>query len=148
MKDSDFKKLPHVIYPHKIGSCGSAVHKGYKPDVTVVNANDELLFILESEQKTDRKAFLGDLLKAQKYAEECGASPALIIVMRPQANTKEQQIADHIQPYLSWLNQSLKAGVSLSMVAVISDTQYQKSIEAKEPLGSEAFMRRGIILKI
>lgn len=68
--------------------------------------------------------------------------------MRPQANTKEQQIADHIQPYLSWLNQSLKAGVSLSMVAVISDTQYQESIEAKEPLGSEAFMRRGIILKI
>lgn len=58
MKDSDFKKLLHVIDPHKIGSCGSAVHKGYKPDVTVVNANDELLFILESEQKQTARLFL------------------------------------------------------------------------------------------
>ncbi len=84
MKDSDFENLNHGIDSLKIATRGSAVCDGYKPDITVVDAKNRLQFSLGSE-KTDRKAFLGDLIKAQKYAEECEASPALVIVMQPQS---------------------------------------------------------------
>lgn len=148
MKDSDFKKLNHVVGKNKIGTCGSAVHKDYKPDVTIVDTNNNLQFILESEQKTDRKAFLGNLVKAQKYAEECKASPMLVIVMQPQPNTTVKQIAEHLKPYVAWLKQRLNGGLRLSALLVISDTEYQKSVTANETLGSEAFVKRGISVEV
>jgi hypothetical protein len=148
MKDSEFKKLPHVVGQGQIDTRGSAVHKGYKPDVTVVDGNNNLTFILESERKTDRKAFLGDVVKAQKYAEECNASPALIIVMHPQPNTTARQIAEHLHPYVTWLKSHLEGGLRLSGILVISDAEYQASIEANELLGSETLIRRGVSIQI
>lgn len=148
MKDSDFKRLGHVVGHNKVGTCGSAVHKGYKPDVTIVDSSAKLQFILESEQKTDRKAFLGDVIKAQKYAEECNASPTLVIVMQPQSNTTVKQIAEHLQPYVAWLKKSLNGGLKLSGLLVMSDTEYQASVTASETLGSEAFIKRGVSVKV
>lgn len=148
MKDSEFKSLPHRVGELKIDSCGSCVSVGYKPDVTIIDKNGRLVFILESEQKTDRKAFLGDVLKAEKYAEECRASPMLVIVMQPQPNTKVEKIADHIRPYVAWLKQRLNGGLNLSGVFVISDSEYQTSLNANELLGSEPFMKRGFSIDV
>ena len=148
MKDSDFKNLNHVVGSLKIATRGSAVCDGYKPDITVVDVTNKLQFILESEQKTDRKAFLGDVIKAQKYAEECEASPALVIVMQPQSNTTVEQIANHLQPYVTWLKQKLRSDWRLSGVTVMSDSAYQDSVNAQEQLGSAEFLRRGISLSI
>jgi hypothetical protein len=148
MKDSDFKNLNHVVGALKIATRGSAVSDGYKPDITVVDVTNKVQFILESEQKTDRKAFLGDVIKAQKYAEEREASPTLVIVMQPQSNTTVEQIANHLQPYVTWLKQKFKGEWSLSGVAVISDSAYQDSVNAKEQLGSVEFLKRGVSLKL
>jgi len=148
MKDSDFKRLPHKIEGLKIASCGTLVSPGYKPDMTVVDTNSHLKFIIESEQKTDRKAFLGDVLKAQKYSEECNAVPILVIVMKPQSNTTVKQIADHLQLYVNWLNKRFNGGMDLSGILVISDDEYQASIDADELLGSEAFLKRGMSVQL
>src|SRR3546814_19864403 len=78
-----------------IAARGREVAPGYKPDVTVRDASGALACILEAEQKTDRKAFLGDLIKAEMYAEQEGANPTLLIVMQPQPNTTTEQIANH-----------------------------------------------------
>ena len=148
MKDSEFKRLNHMVGDNRIGSRGTAVCQGYKPDVTVVDANNRLKFILESEQKTDRKAFLGNVIKAEKYAEECNASPMLIIVMQPQQNTTVEQIAEHLQPYAVWLRQRLNEEVRLSGIFVISDSEYLSSAQAQELLGSNAFVRRGRLVAV
>ena len=148
MKDSDFKRLDHQIGTLQIGSCGSAVSAGYKPDVTVVDATGKLMFILESEQKTDRKAFLGDVLKAEKYSEECNATPMLVIVMQQQSNTTVKQIAEHILPYIAWLKGRLNGGMKLSGLLVISDTEYLASVNIKELLGSAAFLKRGVAVQV
>jgi hypothetical protein len=142
MKDSDFKDLAHKIGSFRIGSRGTVVSQGYKPDVTVIDENGSLKFILECEQKTDRKAFLGDVIKAEKYAEECNASPMLIIVMQPQPNTTVKQIAEHLETYVAWLKKRLIGGLKISGVFVISDTEYQASINGGEILGSDAFLKR------
>lgn len=148
MKDSVFKQLAHQIGTLKIGSCGSAVSTGYKPDVTIVDASGKLIFILESEQKTDRKAFLGNILKAEKYSEECNASPTLVIVMQQQPNTTVKQIADHIQPYVVWLKKCFNGSMKLSGLLVISDTEYLASVQAKEVIGSPSFQTRGVVVQV
>jgi hypothetical protein len=147
MKDADFKNLKHQIgTTNRIASTGESVATGYKPDITVKDSNGVLKFILESEQKTDRKAFLGDLLKAEMYSEQQNAAPVLIIVMQEQPNTTTKQIADHIKPYKQWLAQKFGGKLSLSAVYVLSDTQYEESINAKEILGAQAFNNRCLIV--
>ena len=147
MDDAAFKKLSHcVVPPLQIGSRGSTVMAGYKPDITIQDAAHALRFILESEQKTDRKAFLGDLVKAERYAEEQNARPELVIVMQQFTNTTTQQIADHLRPYADWLRR-LKAGkLHLAAILLISDSAYLASIEAGEALGSSAFKQRAIVV--
>lgn len=144
MQDAIFKDCKHQVGKgNKIASIGKQVSKGYKPDVTVKDAKGNLLYILECEQKTDRKAFLGDFIKAEFHAEHKEQHPRLIIVMQECNNTTTQQIAAHLRPYIKWLKLKGCGQLSLSAVQVLSDEEYEQSISAGETLGSEAFKKRG-----
>ena len=88
MNDSEFKCLAHQLGDLKVKSRGSEVTRGYKPDLTLIDETGRLMFIVECEQKTDRKAFLGAVVKAEKYAEDSHCSPTLIIVMKEASNIK------------------------------------------------------------
>jgi hypothetical protein len=146
MKDSEFKNLSHLGGKYKNATRGIKVACGYKPDVTLRSVRGTLGFILESECKTDRKAFLGALIKAEVLAEEEGAHPSLVIVMKEFKNTTTKQIAEHLKPYFSWLSAKPRRTRYLSRVHVISDSDYRASIAHSEQLGSTAFGRRGHIL--
>ena len=144
MKDATFKACKHQVGKgNKIASSGKEVSKGYKPDVTVEDAKGNLLYIIECEQKTDRKAFLGDFIKAEFHAEHKKQHPRLIIVMQKFNNTTTRQIAAHLRPYIKWLKSKGGGQLSLSAVQVLSDKEYQQSISASETLGSKAFKKRG-----
>ena len=145
MKDATFKACEHQFgKDNNIASIGEEVSEGYKPDVTVKDAKGNLLYILECEQKTDRKAFLGDFIKAEFHAEHKQQHPRLIIVMQELNNTTTtQQIAAHLRPYIKWLKQKGGGQLSLSAVQVLSDEEYEQSISDGETLGSEAFKQRG-----
>jgi len=142
VKDDAFKSLSHRLGGHHIVSCGEEVARGYKPDLTVSSSDNQLAFIVECEIKTDRKAFLGNLVKAEKYAEDCGAHPVLVIVMKEFPNTTVQQIADHLAPYVVWLNRLKGGKLNLADILLISDQEYQRSLEANESLGSQGFRAR------
>jgi|SRR5208337_2032949 len=143
MKDLDFKNAKHLVGDLKIRSRGEEVAKGYKPDLTLVDGSGQLKFIVECEgQKTDRKAILGGWIKAEKYAQEKNASPTFVIVMHPSDNTTVDQIANHLQPYLTWLNGLIPRGLNLAEVLVLSDEQYFSSQRSGEIIGSSAFRAR------
>lgn len=144
MKDSEFKALPHCVGANKIASCGTEVAKGYKPDLTVSDTNGHLAFIFECEQKTDRKSFLGDLIKAEKHAEDVREHPVLVIVMQLYKNTTAQQIADHLRPYAKWIARLKGRSLNLTDILVVSDEEYKHSVEATELLGSQEFRARTI----
>ncbi len=147
MKDDAFKGLRHCLGSHHIVSRGNEVTKGYKPDITVASSDNQLSFIIECEQKTDRKAFLGNLVKAEKHAEDCGAHPVLIIVMQEFYNTTVQQIAGNLTPYAVWLARLKGGKLNLADILLISDQEYQRSVEANELLGSQSFLLRTISAK-
>lgn len=145
MKNATFKACKHQVGKgNKIASRGKAVSKGYKPDVTVEDVvAGKLQYILECEQKTDRKAFLGDFIKAEFHAEHKKQHPRLIIVMREEGNTTTKQIFNHLRPYIEWLKLKKGGQLSLSAVQVLSDKEYEESISAGKTLGSAAFKKRG-----
>ena len=145
MKDADFKNYNHCIGDLQITSWGQEVSTGYKPDLTIRNSNGKLMFIVECEQKTDRKAFLGGLIKAEKYAEDIGETPGLVFVMQSFDNTTVQQIGTHLKPYLSWLSKR-QGGLRLSRVVVISDVEYKNSVINNEIICSPSFLKRAFIV--
>ncbi len=147
MNDAKFKALLHPTGKDRVASWGTAVSAGYKPDVIIRDIEERLTFILECEQKTDRKAFLGALLKAELYAEQQRARPTLVIVMQPQANTTTQQIANHLRPYILWLAGKQGGRMNLACVHILSDTEYETAILEGEELASAAFQRRGHLLR-
>ena len=53
MKDSEFKRLPHRVGDLIVASRGARVSEGYKPDVTVVDSDGRLRFILERKDSAD-----------------------------------------------------------------------------------------------
>ena len=146
MGDLEFKELKHQIGELKISTRGSVVANGYKPDITVVDRDSRLMFILECEEKTDRKSFLGDVVKAEKYAEDCCATPILVIVMKEYDNTTLRQISNHLKPYVSWLSNIKPRGLNLSQILIIADLDYELSIEHKEYLGSQEFQERSVVV--
>lgn len=147
MKDSDFKALNHPIgKANTIASTGQEVSKGYRPDITVKDPSGLPVFILESEQKTDRKAFLGDLVKAEMYSQKEKCTPELIIVMRVFNNTTTKQISEHIRHYSDWLAGKNGGTLNLSEIHVLSDTEYLAAISAAEVLGSTEFKKRGHVV--
>ncbi len=147
MKDKEFKELKHQVgNGNKISTQGEEISKGYKPDITVEDKNGNLLYILECENKTDRKAFLGAFLKAEMHSDTKKQRPELIIVMHEKDNTSTKQIADHIRPYKCWLQSKNNGKLSLSDIHVLSDEEYQTSILNSETLGSQAFKNHGHIV--
>lgn len=147
MTEADFKTLPHCLGSNHFSSYGNEVSKGYKPDFTISDSRNQLLFIIEVENKTDRKAVIGDLVKAEKHAEDCGAHPVLIIVMREYGNTTVRQIANQLTTYATWLDRLKRGQLNLADVLVLSDEEYRRSVEACELLGSQEFAARSLSAK-
>jgi hypothetical protein len=139
MNDAKFKALSHPAGDDRIVTRAEAVSAGYKPDITIRDIEERLTFILECEQKADRKAEL--------YAEQQCARTTLVIVMQPQGNTTTQQICNHLRPYILWLAGKQGGGMNLACVHIMSDAEYETAIVEGEQLASAAFQRRGHLLR-
>ncbi len=134
MKDKEFKSLSHVYGAYAFNSCGSAVDKGYRPDLTVKD---------ENERKSKRKAFVGDLVKAYKYCDESKNEATLIIVLEEDEKRTVSNISNHLTIYFDWLKMKDNFKSYLKNVIIISDIKYQNSIKNNEPIGSRPFFNRG-----
>ena len=142
MKDPDFKELKHVIGKgRKICTKGQELSHGYKPDLTIADANKKIIYIIENENKTDRKAYLGDMIKALHYGSLNHVNPVLIIVLKPQKNTTIKQIGDQLKTYFTWLKKYLRCH-SLSRVLIIEDRVYKSTIRNKITIGSKVFTKK------
>jgi hypothetical protein len=146
MYDSEFKNFTHLIGENnKIYSNGQQIYHGYSPDLAISNSNDEIIYLIENERKSDRKAFLGDIMKASYFCEKIQCSATLIIIMKESGNqTTISQISTHLKEYYLWLK---KLGASyLNNVLIMTDDEYAESVDKQELLGSKEFTTRCISL--
>lgn len=101
MEDSIFKNLAHGADGYFIMLNGQEIDTGYKPDVVLRNGGDEYI-IIESETGTNRKAFLGNMMKAAKYLSGTRSGIA-VLVIKEHSNTTVEQIYRHLIPYFKWI---------------------------------------------
>lgn len=139
MRDREFKQLRHCVGNNRVATRGKKVAPGYFPDMTVRDPKGHLLFIVEHESKTDRKALLGDVVKAEWFAEKENATPTLIIVMKRSNNATVKQIGNHLPLYSTWLAKLKGGRMSLSAIRIMEHEDYSQSLENKEEMGSPAF---------
>ena len=98
--DKLFKSLGHnhVGYEHFLN--GQTLSPGYKPDFVLKKENK--FIILESENGSSRKTFVGVLIKAAFFLRG-GNEGELVFVIVPKKNTTASAIARHLKPYLEWI---------------------------------------------
>lgn len=117
IKDRLFKTLVHNCAGYKVLLKGESLEAGYRPDYVLVKNSNYL--ILESENSSNRKTFVGGLIKAAHFlrGENEGA---LIFIIVPKKNTTAKAIAKHLKRYLDWLH-----GITnLKSVYVIESKHY------------------------
>lgn len=117
IKDKVFKSLKHSYKGYKKFKAGEALEQGYKPDYVLKKGNDYI--ILESENSSSRKTFVGGLIKAAHFFQN-EKTGLLIFVIVPKKNTKGSSIAKHLKLYLNWLQEK----TNLKDVYVIEASKY------------------------
>jgi hypothetical protein len=132
--DSAFKNFEHNLSESDVlFSTGQNISKigNYRPDISIKNKNHQVCIVLESEQKSDRKAFIGALTHAFKFADEQEAPLTLVFVMKETRNqTTVTQISNNIRPYYEWLQNIVS--VRLINTFLISDVSYEASVNSGE----------------
>lgn len=144
MLDREFKNFQHILAQGDlVASRGENIANvgNYRPDVAIKNSSGAIHLILESERKSERKAFIGALVHAAKYAEDSSAQITLVFVMKETGSqTTVSQVSANIRTYYEWLH-SLGA-TNLNRVFLISDTEYDHSANANEVILSDEFIAR------
>lgn len=144
LKDSEFKVFSHKLpLGHEISSNGQniSVIGNYRPDISIKDASGTIQIVLESETKSDRKAFIGALTHAFKYADESNVSFTLVFVMKETGNqTTVEQVANNLRPYYVWLQGVVTT--KLKGTFLVSDDAYVKSKECGERILSTEFQAR------
>ncbi len=98
--DRIFKDLEHSYKGFDKYLNGQRLEIGYKPDY-VLKKNKEYI-IMESETGSNRKMYVGGMMKAAHYLQN-EKKGKLIFVIKPQDNTKVSSIAKHLKPYFLWI---------------------------------------------
>ncbi|CAH7453481.1 conserved hypothetical protein [Vibrio chagasii] len=144
LKDSEFKNFSHKLpLGYEISSNGQniSVLGNYRPDISIKDASGTIQIVLESETKSDRKAFIGALTHAFKYADESSVSFTLVFVMKETGNqTTVEQVANNLRPYYVWLQGMVTT--KLKDTFLVSDDAYVKSNECGERILSTEFQAR------
>jgi hypothetical protein len=115
--DKIFKQILHTRKGYKMFLNGAAIEPGYKPDYVLRRGNSYV--ILESENSSSRKTFVGGMIKAAHYLQH-EKSGILIFVIVPKRNTTAQAIASHLTKYFNWV----KDKTNLKEVYVIEAHHY------------------------
>jgi len=117
IKDSLFKTLNHCHKGFNKHLNGQELEGGYKPDY-VLRKNDDYI-ILESENTSSRKTYVGGMIKAAHFLQG-DRKGKLIFVIVPKENTTALAIAKHLKLYLKWIGDK----TNLKEVYVIEAAAY------------------------
>lgn len=139
INDKVFKSTPHFCPDYdQVITPGASLTPGYKPDAVLQKGNR--FIILEREASTNRKGFLGGLLKAAYFLQR-EKSGFLIYIMKEWKNTKAESIALQLLPYAEWLHDKS----NLEKIYIIDEKHYYHSDGILE-LMSKAFENAAYVI--
>ena len=120
----------------------------YKPDYTLRRGRSgPVMVIVEFETTPSRKTVLGDLVKAEKFAEDAPLRLHLLIVVKERSNTTACQLRTHLHPYFHWLKKKRSSAFGVQELLIISDHGFRNSVSTGLPIGSKGFRGRCLIIR-
>lgn len=103
ISDRIFKQLKHEYTGYHTYLNGQELERGYKPDYVLRNKNDYI--ILESENNSSRKQYVGGMMKAAHFLQK-EKTGILIFVIKLRDNTKPISIGKHLKRYFNWISKT------------------------------------------
>lgn len=134
--DNLFKSLSHCCTGYEEFLNGQTIEAGYRPDYVLNKGND--FIILESENSSSRKTFIGGLIKAAHYLQN-QKTGILVFIIVPKKNTTATSIARQLKTYFSWIRDK----TNLRNVYVIEANQYYDNSAVLE-IEAETFLNLAI----
>jgi hypothetical protein len=117
ISDKAFKALQHSHKGYIKHLNGQILEEGYKPDFVLKRG--DYYIILESENSSSRKTFVGGMIKAAHFLQGQKRGK-LIFVIVPKKNTTADSIAKHLRPYLKMV----QGRTNLRNVFVVEASSY------------------------
>lgn len=139
VKDKDFKLLNHRSKGYDVFLKGGDLESGYCPDYVLKRDNEYI--ILESENATSRKTFVGGMLKAAHFLTGSNRG-ILIYVITPKENTKVSSIVEQIRTYFDYI----RGITNLWKIYVIEDEKYTMNGDVI-PIDSEEFNKLSVCIE-
>ena len=118
---------------------GGDLEGGYRPDYVLKRDNEYI--ILESENATSRKTFVGGMLKAAHFLTGSNRG-ILIYVITPKENTKVLSIVEQIKTYFDYI----RGITNLWKIYVIEDEKYTMNGDVI-PIDSEEFNKLSVCIE-
>ena len=136
--DKKFKELKHKCAGFNTFLTGESLEKGYKPDFVLKKGNEYI--ILESENSSSRKTYVGGMVKAAHFLIN-NKIGTLIFILVPRKNTTAKAIASHLISYFTWI----KNLTNMEKVIIIESEKYYSDCNLLE-IGSNDFLKNSIII--
>jgi len=92
--DKIFKAIAHNCAGYAKFTNGGQLEQGYKPDYVLKKGSDYI--ILESENSSSRKTFVGGMIKAAHFLQNLNRGILIFIIM-PKGNIQAAAIARHLK---------------------------------------------------
>lgn len=139
INDKDFKSLKHECKGYDVFLQGGDAESGYRPDYVLKRDNEYI--ILESENATSRKTFIGGMLKAAHFLTGSNFG-ILIYVITPKKNTKVSSIKHQIKTYFDYIREI----TNLRKIYVIEADKYVMNGDAIS-IDSEEFKKLSVCIE-
>lgn len=139
ISDKDFKSLKHKSKGYDVFLQGGDAESGYRPDYVLKRDNEYI--ILESENATSRKTFVGGMLKAAHFLTGSNFG-ILIYVITPKENTKVSSIKEQIRIYFDYIREI----TNLQKIYVIEADKYIMNGDAIS-IDSEEFKKLSVCIE-
>lgn len=123
INDTKFKKNMEHFFPPGYKKIKPEI---YRPDLCYIKENDEVV-VLELENKSDRKPYVGALLEACCFAEENNYKllKFYFIMCEKGSQINVSQMLKYLLPYVEWLKRKMDGRLSL-VVCCVSQNDYKK----------------------
>lgn len=128
--DAIFKELKHCCSGYTMFRNGQNLEPGYKPDYVLAAGNSYI--ILECDNSSSRKTFVGAMIKAAHFLRD-DKQGILVLVLVNKQNVNYVVIARHLKKYLNWIGSK----TNLKDIYVLSSTNYWRNGKVLTVLGKK-----------
>ena len=152
LPDKEFRNLDFVLPNNqKVNTRGSIIGQDqYKPDISIVNSRNEVVFCIESSSSGDRKATLAEILQAEKYANDHKAHIELLICLAGNSKNSPTPTTqrEYLKPYFDFLVKCRNVeNFGVEKIYLLNESDFLAFVASGKCILNEKFKKECLVLE-